>query len=252
MTPPPSATKAPAIDLDVIKDCAECPELVVVPAGSYAMGSEEGDQSEQPRHRVNIDRPFAIGRYEVTLAQWKACVDDGGCKYMPDKDGMAPHKPVFNVSWVDAQQYVDWLSKKTGKDYRLPSEAEWEYAARAGTSTSYWWGDSIGTGNANCNKCGGEWDRVAPAEVDAHAPNPFGIYGMNGGVWEWSSDCWFDDHKGAPADGSVRDKPNCRSRVLRGGSWRNDASYARSASRFTYDHDVRYVLNGFRVARSVE
>jgi len=165
---------------------------------------------------------------------------------------MTATSPVHNLSWLDAQQYVKWLSKKTGKKYRLPSEAEWEYAARAGTKTAYWWGNAVGEGNANCKNCGGDWNRKRPAVVDSHDANPFGLQGMNGSVWEWVADCWFDSYKGAPNDGSARDRKDCQSRVLRGGSWRNDASYARSAGRFTYDHDVRYVLNGFRVVRSMK
>jgi formylglycine-generating enzyme required for sulfatase activity len=240
----PSAVKT-------FKDCDACPEMIALPAGSFTMGSKSGDVSEAPPHRVKIGYSFAISRFEVTAAEWKACLTAGGCDYRPKRKGMTATSPVHNLSWLDAQQYVKWLSKKTGKKYRLPSEAEWEYAARAGTKTAYWWGDAVGEGNANCKNCGGDWNRKRPAVVDSHDANPFGLQGMNGSVWEWVADCWFDSYKGAPNDGSARDRKDCQSRVLRGGSWRNDASYARSAGRFTYDHDVRYVLNGFRVVRSM-
>ena len=164
---------------------------------------------------------------------------------------MTATSPVYNLSWLDSQQYAKWLSKKTGKKYRVPSEAEWEYAARAGTKTEYWWGNAVGEGKANCKNCGGDWNRKRPAVVDSFAANAFGLQGMNGSVWEWVADCWYDSYKGAPADGKARQRSDCQSRVLRGGSWRNDGGYARSASRFNYDHDVRYVLNGFRVARNM-
>ncbi len=238
-----------AASVQTFRDCDACPEMIALPPGSFVMGSEKGDPSEQPAHSVSIDYPFAIGRFEVTVAEWKACHADGGCKYLPTRKGMTATSPVYNLSWLDAQQYVKWLSKKTGKQYRLPTEAEWEYAARAGTKTRYWWGDDVSKGMANCKNCGGEWTSKRPAAVDTFDANAFGLHGTNGSVWEWVADCWFDDYKGAPKDGSARELGNCQSRVLRGGSWRNDASYAHSASRFTYDHDVRYVLNGFRVVR---
>jgi formylglycine-generating enzyme required for sulfatase activity len=240
-----------ASEVKTFKDCSGCPEMIALPAGSFTMGSKSGDGSEQPAHTVNIAKPFAISRFEVSVAEWKACHEAGACDFMPSRKGMTDTSPVYNLSWLDAQKYVKWLSKQTGKQYRLPSEAEWEYAARAGTKTEYWWGDAVGTGMANCKNCGGDWNRKRPATVDTFEANAFGLQGMNGSVWEWVADCWFDDYEGAPGDGSARDRKNCQSRVLRGGSWRNDASYARSASRFNYDHDVRYVLNGFRVARTM-
>jgi formylglycine-generating enzyme required for sulfatase activity len=237
--------------VDTFQDCDACPEMIELPAGSFIMGTEGGDASETPAHTVNIAYPFAMSRFEITAAEWKACVNAGGCKYQPKRKGMTGTSPVHNLSWLDAQQYVTWLSKKTGKKYRLPSEAEWEYAARAGTKTAFWWGNTIGKGNANCKNCGGDYNRKRPAVVDSFDANAFGLQGMSGSVWEWVEDCWFDSYEGAPGDGSARTRKDCQSRVLRGGSWRNDADYARSASRFTYDNDVRYVLNGFRVVREM-
>ena len=238
-------------EVKTFRDCESCPEMIALKPGSFVMGSRKGDVSEQPAHEVRIDYPFAIGRFEVTVAEWKVCHADGGCKYLPERKGMTATSPVYNVSWVDAQQYVKWLSEKTGKEYRLPTEAEWEYAARAGTDSRFWWGDEVGSGNANCKNCGGEWNNKWPAAVDTFDANDFGLHGTSGSVWEWVADCWYDNYKDAPTDGSARTRNPCFSRVLRGGSWRNDASYARSASRFTYDNDVRYVLNGFRVARAM-
>lgn len=238
--------------VDTFKDCEACPEMVALPAGSFIMGTKGGDASETPAHTVNIAYPLAMSRFEVTAAEWKACFQAGGCKHLPKRKGMTGTSPVHNLSWLDAQEYAKWLSKKTGKKYRLPSEAEWEYAARAGTKTAFWWGNAAGDGHANCKNCGGDYNRKRPAVVDSFDANAFGLQGMSGSVWEWVADCWFDTYKGAPGDGSARDRKDCQSRVLRGGSWRNDVDYARSASRFTYDNDVRYVLNGFRVVREMK
>ena len=251
VTPP--AAPRPAVTAGAgSKDCDSCPELVVLQPGSFVMGDDRGDRSERPAHRVNIGSPFAIGKYEVTLGQWNACVEAGSCRPITNTAGLSDNSPAKDLSWNDAQQYVRWLSKVTGHNYRLPSEAEWEYAARGGTSSRYWWGDSMQSGKANCKGCGGDWSNEAPADVDAFPANPFGLYGTSGGVWEWVADCWHKSYAGAPRDGSVWSQSDCRENVIRGGSWRNDKTYAHSASRFTYDTGVRYILNGFRVAKSLE
>jgi formylglycine-generating enzyme required for sulfatase activity len=160
--------------------------------------------------------------------------------------------PVHDVHWNEVQNYLKWLSRTTGKTYRLPTEAEWEYAARGGTKTRYWWGDAIGARTANCEDCGGSWDRKTPAQVGSFAANPFGLHDMNGGVMEWLADCWYPDYDGAPSDGGARLSGDCSQRVLRGGSWRNDQTYATVSSRLSYDASVRYYTNGFRVARDLE
>lgn len=252
--PPPPATAGVAHQAGGISDCDNCPEMVVLQPGSFSMGDNRGDRSEKPAHRVTIRKPFAIGKYEVTLAQWNACVAAGACKALADTSaaGLSDMSPARDLSWNDAQRYVRWLSKLTGQSYRLPTEAEWEYAARAGTSSRYWWGQKMESGKANCKECGGEWNNDAPARVDAFPANPFGIYGMNGGVWEWVEDCWHKSYAGAPSDGSAWTSHDCRENVIRGGSWRNDSTYAHSASRFRYDTAVRYILNGFRVAKSLQ
>jgi len=253
-TPAPVAVAAGSAS-GTTRDCEQCPEMVVLQPGSFIMGDDHGDRSEKPAHRVRISRSFAIGKYEVTVAQWKACVKAGACRAVAEEtaQGMAEDSPARDVSWKDAHQYVQWLSKVTGEKYRLPTEAEWEYAARAGTSTRYWWGPKMESGKANCKGCGGTWSNDAPAKVDSFPPNPYGIYGMNGGVWEWVEDCWHKSYAGRPpTDGSAWTAPDCRENVIRGGSWRNDSTYAHSASRFTYDTAVRYILNGFRVAKSLQ
>ncbi len=245
-----AAPKARAPEIKVFQDCPECPLMVSLPGDRFLMGDARGDRTEKPAHKVTISKPFAIAKHEISVAQWNACVLDGGCDYTPEAAGSTPEAPVRDVSWGDAQQYVKWLSAKTDKTYRLPTEAEWEYAARGGTKARYWWGNKLVKGKVNCKDCGGDYDRRAPAKIGALDPNPFGLHETSGGVWEWVQDCWHKDYKGAPEDGSAWGRDNCRERVLRGGSWRNDSSYVHSASRFKYDADVRYLTNGFRVARS--
>ena len=232
------------------RDCSDCPEMVVVPAGSFAMGSSS--DYEKPVHRVRIATGFAIGRNEVTFNEWDKCVDDGGCKFRPDdrKWGRAD-RPVINVSWADAKEYIAWMSRKTGKVYRLPSEAEWEYAARAGTDTPYWWGSEVGSRQANCRQCDtGKSEQTFP--VGTFKANQFGLYDTAGNAAEWTEDCWNDSYAGAPSDGSAWLTGDCKLRVLRGGSFDSQATYARSMARFRYDANVRYSANGFRVARDLQ
>ena len=231
-----------------LRDCAECPEMALIPAGTFMMGSEQFP-FEGPVHRVHITKPFYIGRREVTFDEWDACVDDGGCEYRPDDRGIGRGmRPVTDVNWDDAGAYVAWLSRKTGRRYRLPSESEWEYAARAGTTTLYPWGRTVEANRANCVGC----TREAPdrtIDTGSYPPNAYGLFDMAGNAAEWVEDCWTDSYRGAPADGSARTRPQCRERVLRGGSFKSDARYLRSAARFKYDADVRYYANGFRVVR---
>jgi formylglycine-generating enzyme required for sulfatase activity len=223
--------------------------VVVVAAGSFDMGSTA--QFENPVHRVTIAKPFAIGRHEVTFNEWDRCVDVGGCKHRPDDRGWGRgDRPVINVSWSDAKAYLAWLSEKTGQSYRLPSEAEWEYAARAGTTTSFWWGSELGTGQANCRDCGGGGSRQT-TPVGSFKPSPFGLYDTAGNAAEWVEDCWNDNYRGAPPNGSAWTAGQCRLRVLRGGAFDSQARYLRSSSRFRYDFDVRYIANGFRVLREL-
>ena len=223
--------------------------MVVVPAGSFDMGSSA--EYENPAHRVSISKQFAIGRYEVTFDEWDRCADEKGCKFRPDdREWGRGKRPVINLSWLDAKEFVSWLSQKTGKTYRLPSEAEWEYAARAGTTTAYWWGQNIGSRQANCRECNsGVASQTQP--VGSYPPNPFGLYDTSGNAAEWVEDCWNDNYRGAPKDGSAWTTGQCRLRVLRGGAYDSAAKYVRSAARFRYDSDVRYSANGFRVFREM-
>jgi formylglycine-generating enzyme required for sulfatase activity len=221
------------------------PEMVAIPGGEFVMGSND-DPSEKPPHQVAV-KPFFLAKFPVTVGEWRQCHAAGACAYdAPGEDAL----PVTNVSWLDAQNYATWLSGATQKEYRLPTEAEWEYAARGRATTKYWWGDAPTAGMASCKGCGGAFDMHRPLKVGSFRPNPFGLYDMTGLVAQWVSDCWHKDYHGAPRDGGSWDSPNCREHVLRGGSWRNDISYARSASRDQYDTSVRYPTHGFRVARS--
>ena len=218
------------------------------------MGSNDGDSDEKPPRWATILKPFAVGKYEVTFAEWDACVADGGCNgYRPgDENWGRGNLPVINVSWDDAKAFVKWLRGKTGKDYRLLSEAEWEYAARGGKgSLKYWWGNAIGSGNANCDGCGTRWDNKKTAPVGSFDPNPFGLHDMHGNVWEWVEDCWHGSYSGAPGNGKAWTTGSCVDRVLRGGSWINDPRSLRSANRDGFRPGIRYNIVGFRVARSL-
>ncbi|SDE17262.1 formylglycine-generating enzyme family protein [Paraburkholderia lycopersici] len=235
-----------------IQDCPACPLLIQVTPGNFTMGIDTDDASERPAHHVTINHGYALSKYAVTVAQWNACVGAGACPRLSNENNAAPNAPVRDLSWDDAQQYVKWLSKISGKPYRLPTEAEWEYAARGGTETRYWWGNEMRKGTANCKDCGPPWRIEAPDDVGSFPANPFGFYDMAGGVWEWVSDCWHNSYKNAPGDGHSWDEPNCQTRVIRGGSWRDGAGYMLTATRFKYDSSVRYDANGFRVARDMK
>jgi formylglycine-generating enzyme required for sulfatase activity len=233
------------------RDCENCPAMVRIPGGSFVMGQGARDPSALPVRQVTIEA-FLLGRHPITVAEWNACRVAGGCGPLPRMVAAQDTTPLHNVSWDDAALYVAWLSRTTGHTYRLPTEAQWEYAARAGTLTRYWWGDQPGVGLANCSNCGGNQNARTPLPVESFQPNGFGLYGMLGGVAEWVQDCWFPNYTSMPADGSAREMRNCAKRVLRGGSFRNTHEDIQPVSRSNYDAPVRYLANGFRVARSAD
>lgn len=220
--------------------------MTKLPGGRFAMGSHE-DRTELPVHEVTI-AAFAIGKYPVTLGQWRQCVAAKACKPGPDGDD---DLPVYGMSWNDAQDFVKWLSAATGAHYRLPSEAEWEYAARGGTHSKYWWGERLVPGKTACKGCGTNYQASRPMKIGSFSPNPFGIYDIDGTVAQWVSDCWHKNYEGAPRNGKSWDARDCDQHVLRGGAWNNDVSYLRTSSRDFYDTSVRYPSHGFRVARSL-
>ncbi len=242
---------------DTFKDCEHCPEMVVVPPGNFRMGDLNGVGyfSEKLIRTVRIDYAFAIGKFEVTFDQLAACVSDRGCNgYRPDDLGrVRGDRPVVHVSWQDAKTYVRWLSAKTAKTYRLLSEAEWEYAARARSRTMFPWGNSIGSGYANCDGCGSLWDDDLTAPVGSFAPNAFGLHDMHGNVYEWVEDCWHSNYLGAPSDGSAWTSGGvCQVRILRGGSYDDTPFLVRSANRDGNLASDRYNLySGIRVARTL-
>jgi formylglycine-generating enzyme required for sulfatase activity len=241
----------PASAKGEIKDCPTCPVLIGIQAGSFTMGSNSSDPSEKPAHPVALRKPFAIGKYEVTVDQWNACAASGACP-RTGENNRPGNTPVRDVSWDEAQVYLKWLGAAGGQVYRLPTEAEWEFAARGGSTTRYWWGDQMQKGKANCKDCGEPWQDSGPAPVGSFAPNQFGLHDMNGSVWEWVQDCWHNSYKGAPTDGHAWEESNCRVRVIRGASWRDGASYMPTTTRFKYDAAVRQSQNGFRIARDVK
>ena len=231
------------------QDCSTCPQMTVVPAGRFVMG-EEGTWRSMPRHPVGFVRPFAIGTYLVTFDEWDACVADGGCGLLrlADQGWGRGRRPVINVNWNQAAAFAQWLARRTGRPYRLPSEAEWEYAARGGTSTTFWWGDDPALGLANCAGCGSPYDDRQTAPVGSFRPNPFGLYDMAGNLTQWVADPWHADYQGAPADGSVWEPGDPLRRTLRGGSWYNRQSYSRSAYRNGDSPQVANPKIGFRIA----
>lgn len=245
---------------DRFLDCAECPEMVVLPGGAFQMGSPGNEAgrayNEGPRHRVQIAPGLAVGVFEVTFREWDACVDAGGCAgYRPDDRGWGRgQRPVINVSWTDVQSYLTWLNGRTGAEYRLLSEAEWEYAARAGTTTTYAFGNQLSAEHANLRfngsyGYGGLAQGAVP--VGSRAENRFGLHDVHGNVYEWVTDTWHGTYQGAPADGTSWTSGNASRRIVRGGSWSTRPSFARSARRSWFPRTKRRGNVGFRVARRV-
>jgi len=242
---------------DRLKSGGEGPEMVVIPSGKFRMGDIQNKhgKNEQPVHEVHIARPFTISKYEITFDQYDEFASATGRK-LPDDEGWGRgRQPVIRVSWNDAVAYAAWLSRQTGMRYRLPSEAEWEYAARGGTETVYWWGNEVKQGLANCRGCGSRWDGKQTAPVGSFKPNPFGLYDTAGNVSERVQDCRHESYQGAPVDGSAweeNDGGDCGVRGIRGGMWLWAHDYLRSSSRFWNRPTFSGRAIGFRLVREIE
>jgi formylglycine-generating enzyme required for sulfatase activity len=231
---------------EIFTDCADCPNMVVIPAGSFQMGSSESND-EKPIHKVYI-KQFSMSQTEVTFEQWDLCYNAGGCSHNPQDEGWGRGlRPVINVSWNDAQEYIRWLNRETSKIYRLPSESEWAYAAYAGSTAMYSWGESINCKLADYNddKCNSK----GTSPVKSYAKNKFGLYDMHGNVWEWVEDKWHNNYNEAPTNGSAWTIGGSSHRVLRGGSWKQGAMELRTAFRDYFTPTSRAFNNGFRLAQ---
>jgi formylglycine-generating enzyme required for sulfatase activity len=250
------------------RDCPECPEMIVVPAGSFVQGSSdasvEGLAMERPSRTVNIPEPIAVGIFEVTLEQWDACYEDGACSRRPDDNGWGRRdRPAIMVSWGDTQEYLQWLSDRTGKAYRLPSESEWEYIARAGEEGDWLGGDRSSLcdfGNIAGEESGFDWRHKACADaitagtapVGSFSPNAFGLYDVIGNVAEWTADCMNLSYLDAPVDGSAWGRGLCSSHMTRGGSWLTGSKDVRLPSRFNLKNGDLNDFTGFRVVRRID
>jgi formylglycine-generating enzyme required for sulfatase activity len=238
------------------KECKDCAEMIAIPAGHFTIGSptdEDGRWDEEgPPRIVTFTKPFAVSKDDVTFEQWDACYRLGGCTTNPGAPWGRGDMPVVNVDWEDAQEYVTWISKLTGKSYRLLSESEWEYAARAGTTTAYYWGPAVGVMNANCDQCGSQWDAKRAAPVGQFPANAFGLRDMAGNVWQMIQDCYQPNYSALSADGAPNAQGDCSIRVVRGGAWTSAPPYLRSASRYkNVINDHGSTNRGFRVARDL-
>jgi formylglycine-generating enzyme required for sulfatase activity len=252
------------------RDCDECPELIVVPAGSFLMGSPDGEagrnENEGPLHRVTITKPFAIGKYEVTFEEWDACAAANACPAVSDDGWGRGRRPVIFVNFEMAVAYTRWLTQKTGQRYRLPSEAEWEYAARGGSPDAWFWGNdsnraceygNVGDESVKAehpdwtvHDCNDGFNKTAP--VGSFKPNGFGLYDTVGNVWEWVEDCWNPSYEGAPDDGRAWLSGDCARRVDRGGGWYNKPDGVRSAVRYGgADPKRQNNTLGLRVVREI-
>ena len=235
-------------------DCPNCPMMMPIPSGEFQMGSPTeiypSRKSEQPVRKIQITHSFALAISPVSVDQWHKCVTDKICQQRPAKGSPDPSQPVTDLSWRDVRTYIDWLNKVTGKPYRLPSEAEFEYAARAGSSTNYWWGNEMVPGQAVCAPCQSQPPKgLTP--VLSGPTNPFGLHHMLGNVWEWTADCWNPTLQNVPSDGRAATTGECELRTIRGGSWFSDALNIRSAARIGMYDDFIGPTVGFRPALSL-
>jgi formylglycine-generating enzyme required for sulfatase activity len=239
---------------DPISDGIYGPDMIVLSPNTFTMGdiSGIGNDNEKPAHSVSLKHKFSLSRFEITFAQYDQFAHQTGRKLPSDEGWGRGKQPVINVSWRDANAYTRWLAEQTKLPYRLPSEAEWEYVARAGTKTNYWWGDENETGYSHCNDCGDPLGGKQPLAVGSMQPNPWGFHDMNGNVDEWVQDCYREDYTKISANGRAFQIPGCANRSMRGGSWFDLARITRSASRYRHPPDARRNTWGFRVALDIK
>jgi len=251
---------------DHLKDDELAPELVVVPAGTNTLGDTtgEGIEIERPTYKVTIEKPFAIGKYEVTFAEYDYYCEQTGCKRSVDEGWGRGKRPVIGVTWYDAVAYIKWLSLQTGENYFLPSEAQWEYSARAGTQTNYWWGNKPGDKLAQCGDCAAihrckDCKDVPLLDdgtvlIGSFKANPFGLYDVHGNVMEWTADCANKSNSNQPSNGSPRLDGDCTKHIIKDGSWWNNSRFIRSSVRGSAIEGSNYKSKhlGFRVARQVK
>ena len=246
VTPPPEADPPPDVTTTGV-NCDGCPDMAAVEGGVFTMGNSAGGAAEKPPHERSV-ASFQMGRYEVTIGEWRKCVAAEKCRDLGKQQAAnADDIPAYNITWDEAAAYADWLSSVTGRRFRLPTEAEWEFAARAGTKFAYSGSNTPEPEYVDCKDCGPPHKNKVPRGEDLQ-PNAFGLAGMSGGVAEWTADCWKPNYQDHPADQSAVELPNCTKRVLRGGSWRDDRRRVTVTSRAFYDRDVAYPNNGFRLA----
>ena len=237
---------------NIFQDCQYCPAMVTIPAGEFMMGNDDFG----PIHLVTIKYQLAIAQFETTYQEWQDCVNDQVCIALPQNKRSKVNRdkrPVANITWHDAKNYVKWLSDKTAQSYRLLSESEWEYAARAGTTSVFYWGDELGKNNANCDDCDPAWEGRHPVAGGSQKANAFGLYDMSGNISEWVEDCaWDMSYRGAPNDGSAWIKEECRYRGLRGGSYLSHHQFIRSANRYEMQAKDKHFSLGLRIARDIK
>jgi formylglycine-generating enzyme required for sulfatase activity len=237
---------------DSMRDGSPGPQMIAVGGGSFSRGDlqGDGDDDEKPPVRIRL-APYAIGIYEVTFREYDQFCDDTGRRKPDDQQWGRGSRPVVNVSWEDARAYTEWLSRRTGQPYRLPTDAEWEYAARAGTGSRYWWGNEAEPHRANCAECNSLWDGEKSAPIGRFPANPFGLHDTAGNVFEWVEDCWVDNFAEVSEDGKPPQQEECGKRVIRGGAWSFPFKEIRSANRWRDFPSRSSDDTGFRVVREL-
>ncbi|HHJ19935.1 MAG TPA: formylglycine-generating enzyme family protein [Gammaproteobacteria bacterium] len=239
---------------DTLEDGTLGPKMLRISPGKFMMGSPEteegGHRDERPQHEVTIEKPFALGVFPVTFTEYDHFATATGRELPADQGWGRALRPVINITCEDAEAYCSWLNTQTSRTYRLPTEAEWEYAARGGTTSKYWWGDHLGESLANCDGCGSDWDETETSPVGSFQPNPFGLYDIHGNVWEWCQDWWHNNYEGAPTDGSAWLEDGEKVRVVRGGSWINNPLSVRAAVRSEFHPRLHITVIGMRICSS--